>query len=153
MRDITPLFEGVLYSFQDRADEPIPDIASGLYSIWRGEQFLYVGIAGRDLNKASTRKVRGLKDRLRAHWKGGLGGDQFAVYVFERLLAPEITRSQLDQMGNGQLTLNGLNRSFIRDNLSYRFLVTETYAEAMSIENLLKSGSLEKYPKPYLNPT
>ncbi|MDE0557525.1 MAG: hypothetical protein OSB30_03525, partial [Candidatus Poseidoniaceae archaeon] len=80
-------------------------------------------------------------------------GDQFAVYVFERLLAPEITRKQLDEMGNGELTLNGLNRAFIRGNLSYRFLVTETYAEAMSIENQLKSGRVDNYPKPYLNPT
>tara|TARA_B110001452_G_C15177663_1_gene409132 strand:+ start:687 stop:1148 length:462 start_codon:yes stop_codon:yes gene_type:complete len=153
MRDITPLFESELYSFEDRPGEPIPDIASGLYSIWRGKHFLYVGIAGRDLNKPSTRKVRGLKDRLRAHWKGGLGGDQFAVYVFERLLAPEIKREQLDAMGRGELTLNELNRSFIRDNLSYRFLVTDTYSEAMDIESQLKSGSLENYPKPYLNPT
>jgi hypothetical protein len=111
MRDITPLFEGELYSFEDRPEEPIPDIAAGLYSIWRGEQFLYVGIAGRDLNKTSSRKVRGLKDRLRAHWKGGLGGDQFAVYVFERLLAPEITRKQLDEMGNGRVDIKWIESS------------------------------------------
>ena len=153
MRDISPLFEGELYPFEIRPDESIPDIASGLYSIWQGEQFLYIGIAGRDLNKSSTRKVRGLKDRLRAHWKGGLGGDQFAVYVFERLLAPQITREQLNAIGNGELTLNGLNRTYIRTNLSYRFLVTDTYAEAMEIENLIKSGKVESYPKPYLNPT
>ena len=66
--------------------------------------------------------------------------------------SPKELLHQLEQMGNGKLTLNGLNRAYIRENLCYRFLVTETYAEAMSIENLLKSGKIEQYPKPYLNP-
>ena len=152
MRDITPLFEGELYSFEDRPEEPIPDIAAGLYSIWREEQFLYVGIAGRDLNKTSSRKVRGLKDRLRAHWKGGLGGDQFAVYVFERITAPQVTREQLDAMGEGTLTLIQLNQEYIRTKLSYRFLVVDAYSEAKEIEDALKSGKYDPPGKPFLNP-
>jgi hypothetical protein len=153
MRDVTELFSGDTYSFQNRPDNPIPDSCAGVYTIWESDRFIYVGIAGRDLQKVSKSKVRGLKQRLRTHWNGGLGGDQFAVYVFERITAPQLTQEQLKAMGEGSLTLIELNREYIHTKLSYRFLVTDTYSEAMEIERMLKSGQLDSLPKPFLNPT
>ena len=152
MVEVSNLFEGEDFSFASRPDEPIPDTACGVYSIWEGDKFLYVGIAGRNLANKSSKKVRGLKDRLRAHWKGGLGGDQFAVYVFERLISCKLTQNQLDSMCDGSLTLVELNREYIRSKLSFRFIETDTYKEAMRIENLLKAGEVSPYPKPFFNP-
>lgn len=152
MEEISHLFTGPEYSFQSRPDDPIPDSCAGVYTIWEGERFLYVGIAGRDLSKPSKSKVRGLKQRLRAHWKGGLGGDQFAVYVFERITAPELDKSQLKAMGEGTLTLIDLNQDYIRNRLSFRFIETHNYEKAMEIENLLKKGGFQNYSKPFLNP-
>ena len=152
MRDLSPLLNGEEHSFQNKPDYPIPDIAIGVYTIWEGDRFIYVGISGRDLHKKSKSKVRGLKQRLRAHWKGGLGGDQFAVYVFERIIAPQVTREQLDAMGEGNLTLIELNQDYIRTKLSYRFLVVDEYSEAKKIEDALKSGKYDPPGKPFLNP-
>ena len=152
MEEISHLFDGPEYSFQSRPDDPIPDSCAGVYTIWEGERFLYVGIAGRDLTKPSKSKVRGLKQRLRTHWKGGLGGDQFAVYVFERITAPQLKPSQLKAMGKGELTLIELNQDYIQNRLSFRFIETPNYARAMKIEKLLKKGEFQNRPKPFLNP-
>ena len=70
-------------SIQSRPDDPIR-FMPGAYTIWEGERFLYVGIAGRDLTKPSKSKVRGLTTTSNT-LKGGLGGDQFAVYVLKGL--------------------------------------------------------------------
>lgn len=152
MRDLSHLWSGEKISFQNQPDDPIPDIAIGVYTIWEGDRFIYVGISGREVHKESKTKVRGLKQRLRAHWRGGLGGDQFAVYVFERITAPQVTREQLDAMGEGTLTLIELNQEYIRTKLSYRFLVVDAYSEAKEIEDALKSGKYDPPGKPFLNP-
>ena len=66
-----------LLRFENLSD--IPD-GPGLYSAWLDDdsrQCFYVGIAPKVLKK-----------RIRAHFSGGRGGDQFCLYVYDTCIFP-----------------------------------------------------------------
>lgn len=83
---------GPTHSFRDALHESLLLACIGVYTIWRSTDFVYVGIAGRNLGPAADHKrVRGLRDRLDNHRSGRRSGDQFAVYVCDRLVLPSLT--------------------------------------------------------------
>ena len=149
------LFNGKLYSFSEWPNEDLPDVAIGMYTIWKGDMFAYVGISGTSLSAddfaMKAKKVRGLKQRLNYHRGGGLGGDKFCVYVFERFLTKELTLDDLDKMSRKELTLGKLNREYIRKNLTYRFTILDSSQKAREYEDIIKKGGIESIGKPYLN--
>ena len=80
------LTRGPTYRF---ADWPISDVpaTSGIYTIWHGRAFIYVGVAGRQLaTSARLNSFAGLRSRLNSHASGRGSGDQFCVYVCDRLV-------------------------------------------------------------------
>jgi hypothetical protein len=94
--------------------------------------------------------AKGLWTRLNAHASGNRSGDQFCVYVGDRFVVPELTRSQ-QQLAAGTLSLDGLIRAFVRERLAYRFVVTADGTEAARLEGAVRRGALPT-GKPYLNP-
>jgi hypothetical protein len=83
---IEKLAHGPLYRFGDWPNPGLPKVAIGLYTIWRGDEFIYVGMAGRSaLSNLSSRQAAGgtsgLRSRLRSHASGRRSGDQFCIYV------------------------------------------------------------------------
>jgi hypothetical protein len=81
-----------------------------------------VGIAGRGLDLTIEHKrTRGVRDRLDSHWWGRRSGDQFAVYVCDRLVLPQLTPSQISQIAAGDLSLDALTRVYIHQHLSYPY--------------------------------
>ena len=66
------LARGPRLSFGDRAIAEVPP-EPGVYAVWEGPALLYVGMSGT------------LPSRLRAHASGRRSGDQFCVYVADRL--------------------------------------------------------------------
>ena len=78
---VDDLTTGELYSFSERPNKGIPQVAIGIYTIWNGDEFAYVGISGLSVkeNDYKKDKIKGLKQRLRAHCGGGIGGDKFCV--------------------------------------------------------------------------
>jgi hypothetical protein len=138
---IHTLISGPMFRFSDGLHPTLPLAANGVYTIWKQNEFLYVGIAGRKLNLSIEHiRMGGLKDWLDSHWRGGRSGDQFAVYVFDRFIVPTLTDEQRRQFGTGQLQGDVLTRNFIQKYLSYRFAVTQSYKEAMTIETYLAKG-------------
>jgi hypothetical protein len=124
----------------------------GVYTIWRGTAFVYVGIAGRNLDLATEHNwMRGIRDRLDRHRSGRRSGDQFAVYVCDRLVLPTLSREQIRQIAAGELSLDASTRVYIHENLGYRFGATKSYKEAMGIETALARGETE-VGFPQLNP-
>jgi hypothetical protein len=105
-----------------------------------------------DLEVSPTGRVvaKGLWTRLNAHASGRRSGDQFCVYVRDRFVVPALTPSQ-QQLAAGGLSLDDLTRSFIRDRLAYRFVVTADGAEAGRVEAEVRRGALS-VGRPYLNP-
>lgn len=149
------LSRGKLYQFSEWPNEDLPDVAIGMYTIWNGGMFAYVGISGTSLKKEdfamNAKKIRGLKQRLNYHRSGGLGGDKFCVYVFERFISKQLTLDDLDKMSKKELTLGKLNREFIRNNLTYRFTILDSAKKAREYEKIIKNGGIKSIGKPYLN--
>src|ERR1035438_3771973 len=138
---VEALISGPLYPFSGGLHESLPVASHGVYTIWKASQFLYVGIAGRGLDPTTSQdRMRGLKDRLDSHWRGRRSGDQFAVYVFDRFLVPNLTEEQRLQFERGELRGDILTRQFIQTHLSYRFRVTASYTEAIAIETQFAKG-------------
>lgn len=146
------LTSGRSYPFSEGLHDDLPLAKAGVYTIWRGPEFIYVGIAGRGLDLTIEHKrMRGIRDRLGSHWYGRRSGDQFGVYVCDRLVLPLLTSEQIKKIAAGELSLDALTRAHIHQNLSYRFAVVATFADAISIENSFASGTTP-FGKPLLNP-
>ena len=81
---LSRLTNGEIHRFADWPIGPIPK-TPGIYTIWLGDDLLYVGIAGRG---GSGRNSMGLWGRLNSHASGRRSGDQFCIYVCDRLVLP-----------------------------------------------------------------
>jgi hypothetical protein len=152
------LFSGDVCRFADWPNKAVPNIAAGVYAIWRDETLVYVGMAGRSLTtdrietlRAGGTTITGLFQRLRSHQSGRRSGDQFCVYVCDRLVLPTLTPAQLGQVGTGDLSLDALTRLFIHQHLTYRWLETRDGAEAYRLEGLACRGEIGS-GRPLLNP-
>lgn len=128
-------------------------MAAGVYTIWDGDEFAYVGIAGRKITAATSRtgKRSGLWTRLQSHASGRRSGDQFCVYVSDRLVLPTLSREQILAVSAGSLLLDHLVRDYVRANLAFRFIDVTDGRHALEIELRVRRGAL-RAGRPLLNP-
>lgn len=86
----------------------VPVLAAGVYAIWDSGTLIYCGMSGREFEKAqfSQRKKYGLITRLASHASGRLSGNQFCVYVANRLVIPSQQAEALRKFASGDLTLD-----------------------------------------------
>jgi predicted house-cleaning noncanonical NTP pyrophosphatase (MazG superfamily) len=156
---LAPLESGERYRFRDWPDSPVETVAAGVYTIWEGDTFVYVGYAGRDLTAKDianadqkSRKAIGLRDRLDHHASGARSGDQFCVYVCDRYVLAALSDSDRSQIKDGDLRLlNARTRQHIRDHYDYRYVPTPDGQTARILERAVQGGAL-KAGKPLLNP-
>ena len=94
------------FKFSDWPNPELPQVAAGVYSIWRDQDLIYCGMSGRDIDSSKTdlRSRAGLIKRLQNHANGRLSGNQFCVYVANRLVIPSITPEQLPLFASGELS-------------------------------------------------
>lgn len=139
--------------FSDWPDLDVPVVSAGVYAIWNDNQLVYCGMSGRELDKAiaSGKKKYGLINRLNSHASGRLSGDQFCVYVANRLVIPCLTQEDLPKFASGELRLDHLTKEFIHQHLDYQYLLVATSAEAYAIEERARRGEVFDQ-KPFLNP-
>jgi len=83
-------------------------------------------------------------------------GDQFCVYVGDRLVLKSLTREEVNAISDGELTYDSLIKSYIRKHLSYRYYIfsdiTENFQrETRDIEREIVHGNTS-LGKPFLNP-
>ena len=130
------LEHGRLHRFRDWPIKTVRNIP-GAYTIWHQARFLYVGIAG------------GLSNRLGSHATGRRSGDQFNVYVSDRLVLQTLTPQQIAQIADGTLRFDALIREYVRDHLSFRFC---SCTDAREIERMIRAGRWPYGQKPALNP-
>jgi hypothetical protein len=139
---LVALGSSLAYRFADWPNLEVPNWGAGVYTVWDGDLLVYVGMGGRGLYAGSheseralaSTKARGLRDRLNSHASGRRSGDQFCIYVFDRLVLPTLSQTEVTAATNGQLSLDALTRQYIHDHFSYRFVVTEDGRAALSIE-------------------
>ena len=135
----------------------MPNGRIGVYTVWHDDQLVYVGMAGRAIgsggadSEAASGRLTGIRSRLASHASGRRSGDQFCVYIFDRLILATLSREQMDGAARGQFSLDGLTRQVIRQSLSYRFTLLEDAATARAVETQIQREGLGGQP-PLLNP-
>ena len=138
--------------FSDWPNLNVPRIAVGVYAIWKGDELIYCGMSGRNINsKTKTKKKKGLITRLASHAKGRLSGNQFCVYVANRLVIPSLTVNELALFTSGKLTLDAKTREFIHKHLEYAYALVPTAEDAYALEREARDGTTFGQ-KPSLNP-
>jgi hypothetical protein len=137
---------------------PRSQVAAGVYTIWRGPRLVYVGMSGRSLTgetileqRSAGARGKGLFSRLNSHACGRRSGDQFCIYIADRLVLTGLSPQQIAEIGSGALALDALVRAFIREHLTYRFLEVADGGVARAIEIQIRRGCLPSGP-PLLNP-
>jgi hypothetical protein len=116
------------HKFSDWPNAELPPVAAGVYAVWDRDAFIYCGMSGREFERAVTaaRPRYGLVTRLASHASGRLSGDQFCVYVANRLVIPSIQPDQLAKFASGELSLDRLTKAYIHERLEYQFAVVES---------------------------
>src|SRR5215469_11648036 len=99
---LSSLASGQRYRFADWPNPEVPNWRAGVYTVWDGDSFMYVGMAGRNMAsdahlhpEVEATTVKGIRDRLDAHANGRRSGDQFCVYVCDRLVLPTLSQSEI----------------------------------------------------------
>ncbi len=140
------------HHFSDWPNPEIPRVTAGVYVIWNGGTLIYCGMSGREIeSKRFSKKKYGLITRLASHASGRLSGNQFCVYVANRLIIPSLSSGQLELFATGELTLDLLTKNYIHEYLEYQYLLVDSSTEAYEIEREARSGQIFS-SKPFLNP-
>ena len=151
-QDLSGLETGPLHLFGEWDNSPAPRGPTGVYTVWRGDEFVYVGISYRDATETTNKAARGLWGRLSSHASGRRSGDQFCIYICDRFVLRTLSAADIDNVAEGSLSLDALTREYIRTHLAYRFLVTPTGGEARNLERVIQRGGLPSGRRPLLNP-
>ena len=125
-----------------------------MYVIWDDQTLLYVGTAGKDLDKAqkSGKNKFGLITRINSHASGRTAGDQFCSLLANRIVIPSLTKTQIIKFKEGSVTLDQMTKKFIRTHLEYQYLIVDKSQDAYDLEMHCRKGSVFG-SKPLLNPS
>ncbi len=131
---VSRLSQSDLCYFCDWPNKFVPRIAAGVYAIYdRRGRFLYVGMVGAGLSKNKVKQLKeikgrksGLFDRLGSHATGYRSGDRFNIYICDLFVLKGLSRSQINDIADKRISLDGINKEYIRSNFSYRYLVVES---------------------------
>jgi hypothetical protein len=151
---VTDLTQGTVYSFGGWPNSAIPNFGAGVYTIWHNDgRFIYVGMSGRGITVDTTRRntPQGIYTRLQSHASGRRSGDQFCVYVADRLVLPTLSQEDITAVTSGRHQMDTLVRRYIHENLCYRFVMLPDGATAREVESAIKSGEWG-HGRPLLNP-
>ena len=148
------LGQGAACSFSDSPNAAVPTFGAGVYTIWhRDGRFIYVGMSGRGISTDTPRRntPQGLYTRLQSHASGRRSGDQFCVYIADRLVLSTLSQEEITAIAAGRHQMDALVRRYIHENLGYRFAMLPGGATAYAIEAAIKNGGWT-HGRPLLNP-
>jgi len=107
-------------------------------------------MSGRDDKKMLEAQKQGMPygliQRLKAHQSGRRSGDQFCVYVSDRLVLKTLSEGQIQEITDGKISMDQLTKDFIHTNCNFRFIATQSAQESFSVEDEIKQGSLGQTP-------
>ncbi len=112
-----------LHRFADWPNRDVPKRQPGVYLIYHEDRWIYIGMASSNLN-----------GRLNQHARGRRSGDQFCVYVSDRLVMKNLTDEQIKGISQGTYSLDHQIRDFIRTELSYRYVLVPDDPTARALE-------------------
>src|SRR5215831_2308544 len=138
---VTELSHGAASSFANWPNPAVPTFGAGVYTIWHNDgRFIYVGMSGRGITVETIRRntPQGLYTRLQSHASGRRSGDQFCVYVADRLVLPALSQDDIIAIASGRNQMDAFVRQYIHENLSYRFVMLPDGAAAYTLETMIK---------------
>jgi hypothetical protein len=144
------------FPFSEWPNPAVP-IGAGVYTIWEGPRFIYVGMSGlaKNAEQIAQAKLAGkkkmLRERLGSHASGRRSGDQFCVYVSDRLVIASLSADDIAKIASGEVSGDSHVKDYIHKNLMYRFLETRDGAIAVALEDLIRSGETV-LGSPLINP-
>lgn len=141
------------FRFADWPNPDVPKVSAGTYVIWDQDRLIYCGMSGRKFDEriAPTARLLGLYTRLHSHASGRLSGDQFCVYVANRLVLPQLEPGLLPRFATGELTLDSLTKDYIHRRFEYQFICNPSGRAAFALEERCRGGEIFGQ-KPLLNP-
>jgi hypothetical protein len=148
---LSDLESGPLHRFADfeSVAADLPRTGALVYTIWDDARALiYVGVSGRNPTSQT-----GPWRRLRAHWTGRRSGNQFAIYVADHYVLPELSRDQIEAIAadDPSLFVDDLVARVVRERFSFRVAIAPDYTSALGVETAVKAGELSGR-RPRLNP-
>ena len=151
---VSGLCNGAAHSFGSWPNSAVPSFGAGVYTVWHNDgRFIYVGMSGRAVTADTIRRntPQGIYTRLQSHASGCRSGDQFCVYVADRLVLPALSQEDIAAIASGRHQMDALVRRYIHENLSYRFAMLPDGAAAYVVETTIKNGEWA-HGRPFLNP-
>ena len=146
------------YLFADWPNPNVPRFGAGVYTIWHADKrFIYVGMSGRGITDqtAIRNSPLGLYTRLASHASGRRSGDQFCVYVADRLVLQTLSHADIAAISSGEHQMDAFVRRYIHENLRYRFQMVPDGATGYRIEAAIKNGdwgyARGRQPRPALS--
>ena len=140
---------GPLHRFADWPVAAVPRSGAIVYTVWDGGgRLVYIGMAGRGGQRSPG--SAGPFGRLASHAGGRRSGDQFCVYVCDRLVLPGL-HGRLAGLADGSLSLDRETRAYVRASLGFRFVPVPDGATALAREREVRGGRL-RAGRPLLNP-
>ena len=112
-----------VHRFADWPNREVPKGKPGVYLIYHVGRWIYVGIS-----------FKNLQSRLNQHASGRRSGDQFCVYVGDRLVMPKLGIDQMKGVFSGKYSLDDAIKEFVRSQLFYRYLVVADDSTARALE-------------------
>ena len=112
-----------LHRFADWPNRDVPKGKPGVYLIYQGDRWIYIGMS-----------FKNLQSRLNQHASGRRSGDQFCVYAGDRLVMSKLSIDQMKGVFSGEYSLDDAIKEFVRSQLSYRYLLVADDPTARALE-------------------
>ena len=109
--------------FADWPNRDVPKGKPGVYLIYHEGRWIYIGMS-----------FKNLQSRLSHHASGRRSGDQFCVFVGDRLVMSKLSIDQMKGVFSGEYSLDDAIKEYIRSQLSYRYLVVADDPTARALE-------------------
>ena len=144
---ITELSCGDARPFANWPDPAVPTFGMGnmhdLTSCKDG-RLIYVGMSGRGTHCRRDVQLwntpQGICTRLHSHASGRRSGDQFCVYVADRLVLPTLSQDEITAIGSGRHQMDAFVRRYIHENLCFRFVMLPDGATACVVEAAIRAA-------------
>ena len=78
---------------------------------------------------------------MNSHASGRRSGDQFCVYVCDRLVLPAV-QDRIDDIAAGRFSLDQATRDYVRAELGFRMAQVIDGRQALQVERLVQRGAL-----------
>ena len=147
------LWTGAIHRFADWPSGDVPTTGAIVYTIWdHDDVFIYVGMSGRQYTpgQQSSQSSKGPWGRLARHASGRRSGDQFCLYICDRLVLSTL-HNRIAEIAGGELSLDAATRDYVRTNLGFRWMALPDGRAAYDLERWLQRGEAD-CGRPLLNP-